>query len=197
MQQPSDYFYELPEDLIAKHPLEDRAASRLLVVNRAQQKFTDHHFRDLPGFLRTGDCLVVNNTKVIPARLFGQRPGTTGKIEILLVRKLPTPNHWEALVRPGRKLSQGTVVEVGEQLVAEIVGVGEAGLREVKLLMRNGGMRSGSDVEEEIERIGHVPLPPYLQRPDSPADRSRYQTVFARHAGSAAAPTAGLHFTPE
>jgi S-adenosylmethionine:tRNA ribosyltransferase-isomerase len=190
--QPGDYAYHLPDELIAKHPLPERSASRLLVLHRAENRFEDRHFRELPSFLAPGDCVVLNNTKVIPARLYGRRPGHTGKIEILLTRRLATANHWEALVRPGRKLPPGAEVEFSEGLGARILLSHPAGLREVELIPS-----PGYDVDTELDRIGHVPLPPYLQRPDSAADRERYQTVFARHAGSAAAPTAGLHFTPE
>ncbi len=184
------YAYDLPPELIAKHPLEKRSDSRLLVVDRQSGSLEDRRFVDLPEYFRAGDCLVLNNTKVIPARLFGQRPGLPGKIEILLTRRLgDAGQRWEALVRPGRKLPLEARVILSEQLEARIVGVGEGGLREVEL--------AGEDVEAELERIGHMPLPPYLQRPDEEADRARYQTVFAKHAGSSAAPTAGLHFTPE
>jgi S-adenosylmethionine:tRNA ribosyltransferase-isomerase len=184
------YSYDLPPELIAKHPLEQRSASRLLVVHRETGKLEDRLFINLPEYFQAGDCLVVNNTKVIPARLYGQRPGLPGKIEILLVRKLDkSSKRWEALVRPGRKLPLEARVILSDQLEARIVEVHEGGLRAVELL--------GDDVEAELERVGHVPLPPYLQRPDEASDRQRYQTVFAQHSGSSAAPTAGLHFTPE
>jgi S-adenosylmethionine:tRNA ribosyltransferase-isomerase len=192
VQHPSDYAYHLPDELIARHPLADRAASRLLVIDRAAGTLEDRHFQDLPAYLRPGDCLVLNNTKVIPARLFGRRPGKTGKIEILLVRRLAAANRWEALVRPARKLPAGQWIELSEGLQAKVTGVLEGGLREVELLPAGG-----TSVEAELEAIGHVPLPPYLGRADTPADRERYQTVYAQKPGSAAAPTAGLHFTPE
>ncbi len=184
------YSYDLPPELIAKHPLAERSASRLLVVHRKSGKLEDRQFTDLPEYFEAGDCLVLNNTKVIPARLYGQRPGLPGKIEILLVRRLgETGLRWEALVRPGRKLPVDARVILSERLEARIVAAHEGGLREVELL--------GEDVEAELERVGHVPLPPYLQRPDEVEDRQRYQTVFAKYAGSSAAPTAGPHFTPE
>ncbi len=191
MNQPSDYAYHLPEELIAKHPLADRAASRLLVLYRHEGRFEDRTFRELPSFFEPGDCLVLNNTKVIPARLFGHRAGHTGKVEILLVRRLAEGDRWEALVRPARKLLPGVVVTLSPQLEARVVAAGVAGLREVQLVAA-----PGVDAGTELSRLGHMPLPPYLQRPDTPEDRERYQTVFAKHAGSAAAPTAGLHFTP-
>lgn len=184
------YSYDLPPELIAKHPLEDRSASRLLVVHRESGQLEDRLFANLPEYFRAGDCLVLNNTKVIPARLFGQRPGLPGKIEILLVSRLEGgASRWEALVRPGRKLPLDARVILSERLEARITAVHDGGLREVELV--------GDEVEAELERVGHMPLPPYLQRPDEESDRTRYQTVFARHAGSSAAPTAGLHFTPE
>lgn len=188
------YSYDLPPELIAKHPLAERSASRLLVLHRSRGQWEDRHFTDLPSYLSPTDCLVLNNTKVIPARLYGQRPGLPGKIEILLTRRLSTGgSRWEALVRPGRKLPLDARVLLSDRLAARIVAVHAGGLREVELL----GPASEAEIEAELERIGHMPLPPYLQRPDEASDRQRYQTVFARHAGSAAAPTAGLHFTPE
>jgi S-adenosylmethionine:tRNA ribosyltransferase-isomerase len=184
------YSYDLPPELIAKYPLANRADSRLLVVHRAENRFEDRQFREIPLFFRDGDCLVLNNTKVIPARLFGKRPGLEGKIEVLLTRRVAREaQRWEALVKPGRKLPAGATVVFSDALAGRITGVFEGGLREVELV--------GENVEGELERIGHVPLPPYLQRADEEPDRSRYQTVFAKYAGSAAAPTAGLHFTPE
>lgn len=181
------FHYDLPDRLIARHPLPDRAASRMLVLDRAAQTFRDDHFRSFPSFIEPGDCLVLNNTRVIPARLFGHRPGTTGKIEIFLLRALDaTSKRWSALVRPGKKLLVGQQVILAENLTATITAHLPNGEREIEL--------SG---EGDIEAIGHVPLPPYLNRPDEEADKTRYQTVFAKHAGAAAAPTAGLHFTPE
>lgn len=190
MRPLSDFHYELPPELIAKRPLEDRAGSRLLIVDRASGTWKDARFEDFPALLGPGDCLVLNNTRVIPARLLGHRQGHTGRVEILLVRRKDgMARVWQALVRPARKLPVGATVDVSERLRARIVGTGEAGERDVELLCEG-------DVQEELFRVGHVPLPPYLNRPDEEEDRERYQTVFAKHAGSSAAPTAGLHFTP-
>lgn len=199
--------YDLPEELIAQEPLEDRAGSRMLVVYRAEQRWEDRKFRDLPRFLKTGDCLVLNDSRVFPSRLFGHRAGTrslpigknnpkrreylSGRVEVLLLRAVSADGlTWEVLVRPGRKMRVGEIVRFDEGLEAEIVSRGEYGERTLQFL-------GGGDIYERLERIGHVPLPPYIRRPDSPADRERYQTVFARERGSIAAPTAGLHFTQE
>ncbi len=182
-----DFQYDLPDELIARHPLKDRSASRMLVLDRATQTFRDEQFTNFPTYLRPDDCMVVNNTRVIPARLFGHRPGTTGKIEVFLLRSLnQEATRWRALVRPGKKLPVGQVVEFAPNLRATITLHLPNGEREIEL--------SG---DGSIEAIGHVPLPPYIDRPDEENDKERYQTVFARHAGAAAAPTAGLHFTPE
>ncbi len=187
----SDFDYQLPPQLIAQEPLADRAASRMLVLHRAEQRWEDRHFRDLPEYLHPGDCLVLNNSRVFPSRLLGHREGFTGKCEVFLVR--PTSDDgrtWEALVHPGRKLRSGDRVVFSEDLSALIVGRGERGLRSVRI-------ESRGDLMETIERTGHIPLPPYIERPDRAEDRDRYQTVFAKERGSVAAPTAGLHFTPE
>lgn len=182
-----DFHYDLPDELIARHPLPERSASRMLVLNRATQSFHDDEFRNFPSFLHSDDCLVLNNTRVIPARLFGHRPGTTGKVEIFLLRALNAEaTRWTALVRPGKKLLVGTKVILADDLTATITAHLEHGEREIEL------EGTGS-----VEAIGHMPLPHYLHRPDEESDRERYQTVFAKHKGAAAAPTAGLHFTPE
>ncbi|WP_031500684.1 tRNA preQ1(34) S-adenosylmethionine ribosyltransferase-isomerase QueA [Bryobacter aggregatus] len=183
------FHFDLPNELIARQPLPERSASRMLVLDRATQSFTDDVFANFPKYLRPGDCLVLNNTRVIPARLFGVRPGHTGKIEIFLLRHLGE-QRWRALVRPGKKLRVGQEVLLSENLKATIVEHLEMGERILQL--------SGcDDVEAELNRIGHMPLPPYIDRPDEASDRERYQTVFSKHVGAAAAPTAGLHFTPE
>ena len=201
----SAFDFHLPDDLIAQQPLPERAASRMLVLHRAERRWEDRHFRDLPEYLGTGDCLVLNDSRVFPARLYGHREGTralpigknnpkrreylSGRAEVLLLRASPSdPREWTALVRPGRKMRTGERIRFDEGLEAEIVGRGEYGER----TLRFGGE---GDLYAIFDRIGHVPLPPYIRRPDEGADRERYQTVFAREKGSVAAPTAGLHFT--
>jgi S-adenosylmethionine:tRNA ribosyltransferase-isomerase len=203
----SNFDYHLPEHLIAQEPLADRSASRMLVLYRAEQRWEDRCFRDLPDLLRKGDCLVLNDSKVLPSRLFGTRAGVrslpigknnpkrgeylSGKVEIFLVRPLSDDHKtWEALVRPGRKMRVGERIHISDELEAEILARSEFGERTVRFF-------TAGDFYEAIQRTGHVPLPPYIKRPDTPADRERYQTVFARHPGSVAAPTAGLHFTPD
>ncbi len=187
----SDFDYHLPEELIAQEPLTDRAASRMLVVDRSSGTWQDRTFRDLPSFLHPGDCLVLNDSRVFPSRLYGHRPGHTGKVEVFLTQQdSADPLCWTALVRPGRKMRSGERIVVSDELTVEILDRGNFGERTVKLEPKG-------DVFEVLERAGHVPLPPYIRRPDTAADRERYQTVFARERGSVAAPTAGLHFTPE
>jgi S-adenosylmethionine:tRNA ribosyltransferase-isomerase len=203
--------YHLPEELIAQEPPADRAASRMLVVDRAAGRWEDRRFRDLPSYLAPGDCLALNDSRVFPARLFGHRTGVhslpigkgnpkrheylSGEVEVLLVRPVSADGRdWEALVRPGRKMRTGERIRFAEDLEGEIVGRGEYGERTIRFA---GGKTAGAtDLFEEFERIGHVPLPPYIKRTDRPEDRERYQTVYAREKGSVAAPTAGLHFTP-
>jgi S-adenosylmethionine:tRNA ribosyltransferase-isomerase len=199
--------YDLPEGLIAQQPLEDRAASRMLVVYRGERRWEDRGFRDFPSFLREGDCLVLNDSRVFPARLYGHRKGVrslpvgknnpkrrenlSGRVEVFLLRPVSADGReWEALVRPGRKMRLRERIRFEGGLEGEIVARGEFGERTIRF----GGE---GDLFQEFERIGHVPLPPYIKRPDATADRERYQTVFAREKGSVAAPTAGLHFTPE
>jgi S-adenosylmethionine:tRNA ribosyltransferase-isomerase len=201
-----DFDYDLPPGLIAQRPLDCRDASRLLVVERAGGQLQDAQFSLLPDFL-TGDELVVfNNARVIPARLFGKRLGVhsqkpsrktvrehlSGNVEVFLTRKLEG-EIWEALVRPGKKMQVGEQVQFGAgELQAEILSRGELGIRTVRFSSHNA-----LSVEENLEHLGHVPLPPYIDRPDEATDRQRYQTVYARRPGAVAAPTAGLHFTPE
>jgi len=187
----AQFDYDLPDEQIAQEPLEDRAASRMLVVDRASGRWQDRTFRDLPEFLGPGDCLVLNDSRVFPARLYGHRAGWRGKVEVLLVRPLASGGRvWEALVRPGRKIRTGERIAFEGGLEAEVVGRGAFGQRML-------AFPPDRDLFEDFERIGHVPLPPYIRRADRPEDRERYQTVFAAEKGSVAAPTAGLHFTPE
>jgi S-adenosylmethionine:tRNA ribosyltransferase-isomerase len=206
----SDFDFHLPPELIAQEPLAERSASRMLVVDRHRGAITDDHFRKFPNHLHQGDVLVLNNSRVFPARLFGHRSGRRaqplsprnpasrdflrGRVEVLLTRALGN-GEWAALVRPGRKLGMGEVLRFGDEereplLEAEIVARGEYGERRLRFA-------SVPNFFERLESIGHVPLPPYIGREDEATDRERYQTVFARNRGSAAAPTAGLHFTPQ
>ncbi len=190
----SDFDYHLPEELIAQQPLVDRAASRMLVVDRAAGTFEDRQFSDLPSYVHSGDCLVLNDSRVLPSRLYGHREhGTGGRVEVFLTKQLAADGlTWEALVRPGRKMRTGERAFVSDELSVEILGRGEFGERVVRLIIPKN-----KDVFEILDHVGHVPLPPYIRRADTPEDRDRYQTVFARERGSVAAPTAGLHFTPE
>ena len=204
----SDFDYHLPPELIAQQPLPDRAASRLLHLAPGGE-LHDLSFRDFPGLLRPDDLLVLNNTRVFPARLFGHRSGARaqpvsptnpaareflqGKVEVLLTRQLsPQPNDWECLVHPGRKIGVGERLWFGpnRELQAEVIARGGFGERTIRF-------RPVEDFFSLVERLGHVPLPPYIDRPDQIEDRERYQTVYSRERGSVAAPTAGLHFTPE
>lgn len=209
----SEFDYDLPTELIAKEPLADRATARMLRLNRRGDDLRDMGFRDFPDLLRSDDLLVLNNTRVFPARLFGHRSGLRaqplsesnpaareflrGKVEVLLTRQLSAnPNVWEALVHPGRKLGVGErlyfgaeATETSHELAAEIIARREFGERHLRF-------DPISDFFAVVERIGHVPLPPYIDRPDTPLDHEQYQTVYARPLGSVAAPTAGLHFTP-
>jgi len=203
----TSFDFPLPEDLIAQAPLPDRAASRMLVLHRREGRWEDRTFREFPEFLDAGDCLVLNDSRVFPARLFGRRAGMralpvgknnparreflSGEVEVLLLRPVSADGRdWEALVRPGRKMRTGERVHFGGGLEAEIISHGEFGERVVRFA-------GDADLFDGFEKIGHVPLPPYIKRRDEPADRERYQTVFARERGSVAAPTAGLHFTAE
>jgi len=183
--QVSDFDYELPEELIAQQPLAERDGARMLVVDRAKGTFEDRMFRDFPSYTQTGDCIVLNDSRVFPSRLLGR----DRRVEIFLTRQL-VGNTWEALVRPGKKLRTGEQIVISEELSVEILGRGEFGERSVRL-------HAPGDLFEVLEKVGHVPLPPYIRRPDTAVDKIRYQTVFARERGSVAAPTAGLHFTPE
>ncbi len=200
-----EFDYPLPSELIAQQPLPERDTSRLMLLDRVGQTLEDRTFRELPQILQRADLLVFNNTKVFPARLLGRRRGTTAhkigkhnpgareylsaEIECLLTRQ-ESPDTWQALVRPGRKVRTGEVLIFGNgELEAEVLGRGEYGVRRV-------GLRAqGGKIEDAIDRLGHVPLPPYLHRADAPSDRQTYQTIYAKVRGAVAAPTAGLHFT--
>jgi S-adenosylmethionine:tRNA ribosyltransferase-isomerase len=223
----ADFDFDLPDELVAQDPPAERGGSRLLVLDRRSGELTDTMFAELPGFLGAGDLLVLNNTRVFPARLLGHRVPSGGAVEVLLLEQLPTPNSqrptpdsqvagrtlggptqpealgswewdvgsslWEALVHPGQKLKPGSQMlfeGAGVRLHGEIVGRHFFGRRTLRLWREDQG-----DLADAIDCIGHIPLPPYINRDDTAADRERYQTVFARHRGSIAAPTAGLHFT--
>ncbi|MDQ2949061.1 MAG: tRNA preQ1(34) S-adenosylmethionine ribosyltransferase-isomerase QueA [Acidobacteriota bacterium] len=182
----SEFDYRLPEELIAQQPLADRAGARMLVLYRDKLGWEDRMFRDFPSFLRPGDCLVLNNSKVFPSRLYG-RIGT-GAVEVFLLRPVSEDGKtWQALVRPGRKVRVGDRIQF-DDVQADIIARGEYGERTLRF-------HTDKDIFGLLDSIGHVPLPPYIKRPDTSEDRQRYQTVFAEHAGSVAAPTAGLHFT--
>lgn len=184
----SDFYFDLPKELIAQDPLEDRSGSRLLVLNREDGSCSHRTFRDILSYLNPGDCLVVNNTKVIPARLYGSKEGTEAKIEVLLLKRREK-DVWETLVKPGKKCKPGTRISFGEGLlVGEVLEVVEEGNRLIQFFYEG-------IFEEILDRLGQMPLPPYIHH--QLKDKNRYQTVYAKHDGSAAAPTAGLHFTPE
>lgn len=184
----SDFYFDLPQELIAQDPLEDRSSSRLLVLDRKTGEIRHEIFKNIVQYLNPGDCLVVNDTKVIPARLFGNKVGTDAKIEVLLLKRKEN-NIWETLVKPGKKAKPGTKISFGEGLLmGEVIDVVEEGNRLIQF--------SYEGVFEEIlDQLGQMPLPPYITH--QLKDKNRYQTVYAKNDGSAAAPTAGLHFTPE
>ncbi|HEX8430221.1 MAG TPA: S-adenosylmethionine:tRNA ribosyltransferase-isomerase, partial [Longimicrobium sp.] len=185
----SDYDFQLPPELIAQAPAERRDASRLLVVDRATGERSHRGFADLAQLVAPGDALVLNETRVFPARLLGRR-SSGAEAEVFLLHPEGDAYTWRALVRPGAKLKPGRTVEVAPELTVEIVGSTPGGERIVRL-------HTELPVEEALDRFGEVPLPPYVDRAATAEDRERYQTVFARERGSVAAPTAGLHFTPE
>ena len=183
-----DFYFDLPQELIAQDPLEDRSASRLLVLNKHTGRVTHRHFRDIKEYLKPGDCLVINDTKVIPARLFGIKKDTGAKIEVLLLKRREN-DIWETLVKPGKKAKPGTELEFGDgRLTATVVDVVEEGNRLIQFHYEG-------IFEEILDELGQMPLPPYITH--QLQDKNRYQTVYAKHEGSAAAPTAGLHFTKE
>jgi S-adenosylmethionine:tRNA ribosyltransferase-isomerase len=196
----SDFDYHLPPDRIAQHPAAERDASRLLILDRASGAIRHAHFRDLPSFLEAGDLLVANDTRVLPARLFARVAkggGGDREVEVLLLREepgVPPTRVWSALARPARALHEGVALAfLDPSWKAQVHSMGERGVR--RLAFQPTAAGDSPSFEAWLSRVGHVPLPPYIERPDSPADRERYQTVFARDAGSVAAPTAGLHFT--
>lgn len=183
-----DFYFDLPQELIAQDPLEDRSGSRLLVLDKKTGKVEHHIFRDVPDYLNPGDCLVINNTKVIPARLHGVKEGTEAHIEILLLKRREK-DVWETLVKPGKKAKPGARIIFGEGLlVGEVIDVVEEGNRLIQFSYEG-------IFEEILDELGQMPLPPYITH--QLKDKNRYQTVYAKYDGSAAAPTAGLHFTPE
>ena len=201
-----EFDYALPTELIAQRPLDERDASRMMLLDRAARQWEDRIFGEISQLLQPDDLLVFNNTKVFPARLLGRRRGITaqpmgknnpaqrgfltGETELLLTRQ-ESDDVWQGLVHPGRKVRTGEVLVFGEdELEAEILGRGEYGVRRVRLRARTG------TIEEALDRLGHVPLPPYIHRGDEASDRATYQTVYAKVRGAVAAPTAGLHFTP-
>ena len=184
----SDFYYDLPKELIAQDPLEDRSSSRLLVLHRKSGRVEHRVFTDIVEYLKPGDCLVRNNTKVIPARLYGTRVDTGATIELLLLKRMEI-DVWETLVKPGKKARQGAVISFGDGiLTGEIIDVKEDGNRLIQF-------RYEGIFEEILDQLGQMPLPPYITH--TLKDKNRYQTVYAKYEGSAAAPTAGLHFTEE
>ncbi|MCM1257224.1 MAG: tRNA preQ1(34) S-adenosylmethionine ribosyltransferase-isomerase QueA [Roseburia sp.] len=183
-----DFYYDLPQELIAQDPLEHRDDSRLMVLNKSSGEVRHRIFRDITEYLKPGDCLVINNTKVIPARLYGIKEETGAQIEILLLKRREK-DIWETLVKPGRKVKIGTRISFGEGILeGEVVDVVQEGNRLIRFQYEG-------IFEEILDKLGQMPLPPYITHPLQ--DKNRYQTVYAKHDGSAAAPTAGLHFTPE
>jgi S-adenosylmethionine:tRNA ribosyltransferase-isomerase len=201
----SDFDYDLPEELIAQRPPAVRGSSRMMLLDRRSGSFEDHNFAELPSLLQAGDLLVLNDSRVIPARLFATRGGLTtqqnsplpsGHVEVLLTQRLASEhNDWSALVKPAKKVQPGETLHFADaELRATVLAAGEFGERTLRFA-------PVEDFHAVLERIGHLPLPPYIHRdksePNTPEDRERYQTVFANQRGSAAAPTAGLHFTPE
>ena len=183
-----DFYFDLPEELIAQDPLEDRSSSRLLVLDKETGEVEHHIFKEVIDYLEEGDCLVINDTKVLPARLIGSRVGTDAKIEVLLLKRNEN-DIWETLVKPGKKAKVGTKISFGDGLlVGEVVDIVEEGNRLIHFEYEG-------IFEEVLDQLGQMPLPPYITH--QLQDKNRYQTVYAKHTGSAAAPTAGLHFTPE
>src|ERR1051325_12160154 len=188
----SDFDYELPDELIAQAPLEQRDASRMMIVDRASRTWNQSYFASFPELVHAGDAVVINNTRVFPARLIGQRDPTGGRVELLLLREVGN-SVWEALARPAHRLNEGAGIRFAKsELQATVVGCAPSGIRMLEFA-------GGKDINVLIDEVGQTPLPPYIKREHgtSPADRERYQTVFAQERGAVAAPTAGLHFTPD
>ncbi len=183
----SDFYYDLPEELIAQMPVSPRDSSRMLVYDRQSENIQHKHFYDLPSYLKAGDVLVINNTRVIPARMFGRIEGRQSECEILLLKRVDYTT-WDCIMRPARKARLGNKIKISDELEAEVTGIGDYGARTLKF--------SFDGVFEDIlDRVGNMPLPPYIK--EKLSDKERYQTVYSKEDGSAAAPTAGLHFTPE
>ncbi|MCT4605391.1 MAG: tRNA preQ1(34) S-adenosylmethionine ribosyltransferase-isomerase QueA [Marinisporobacter sp.] len=184
----SDFYFDLPEELIAQTPLENRAESKLMTLNKNTGEIDHKQFKDIIEYLNPGDCLVLNNTRVLPARLFGCKENTGGKVEFLLLKRMGQ-NKWETLVKPGKKAKIGDTIVFGDGLLkAKVVGMGQEGSRIIDFEYEG-------IFEELLDQLGTMPLPPYIK--ESLRDKERYQTVYSKHEGSAAAPTAGLHFTNE
>ena len=183
----SDFYYDLPEELIAQTPAEPRDSSRMLVYNRESDTISHEHFYDITKHLKKGDLLVINNTRVIPARIFGHIDGKQTTFEILLLKRLDY-THWEGIMRPARKARKGSVIKISDELSATVEDVGEYGIRTISF-------QFDGVFEDILDRVGNMPLPPYIH--ETLEDKERYQTVYSKVDGSAAAPTAGLHFTPE
>ena len=183
----SDFYYDLPEELIAQTPAEPRDSSRMLVYNRESDTLSHEHFYDITKHLKKGDLLVINNTRVIPARIFGHIDGKQTTFEILLLKRLDY-THWEGIMRPARKARKGSVIKISDELSATVEDVGEYGIRTISF-------QFDGVFEDILDRVGNMPLPPYIH--ETLEDKERYQTVYSKIDGSAAAPTAGLHFTPE
>ena len=183
----SDFYYDLPEELIAQTPAEPRDSSRMLVYNRENDTISHEHFYDITKHLKKGDLLVINNTRVIPARIFGHIDGKQTTFEILLLKRLDY-THWEGIMRPARKARKGSVIKISDELSATVEDVGEYGVRTISF-------QFDGVFEDILDRVGNMPLPPYIH--ETLEDKERYQTVYSKIDGSAAAPTAGLHFTPE
>lgn len=183
----TDFYYDLPDELIAQCPLKKRDNSRLMVLNRKNNTIADRHFSDITDYLHPGDLLVMNNTKVLPGRLYGHREDTGGKVEILLLRHL-SKTDWEIMVKPGKRARVGARIVFSPELKGEITGTTEGGLRVIKF-------EYDGIFQEIINDIGLMPVPPYIH--ETLKDNNRYQTVYAKYEGSSAAPTAGLHFTPD
>lgn len=185
----SEFDYDLPDDLIAQEPLEERTGSRMLVVDRREREFSDHSFTEFPSFLHAGDVLVINNTRVFPARLLGKSE-TGANVELFLIEER-ADDVWETLARPARRLRPGKKILFADKLTAEVIEKKDDG----RVVVR---FDSDGEISEMIDEVGHTPLPPYIKREDmADGDRERYQTVYAKERGAIAAPTAGLHFTPQ